>query len=101
MRHSVDVPLEGSVDDVRANVDHVRHDWLVLSSVPRNVSRLPHSVPVGVLVVLMENGGLSGSPFSVGVWGWWVLGEDSAYIPVKEVRVVNQGFCVNTLIVHN
>lgn len=102
MRGRVTVSLEGSVDDVRALVDEVWHDWLVHGTVPWDVSWLSHSVSVDHLVVLVEDWGLPGSPLSVGIWHWRVSWENSAEIPPVEVWVVQQGPLVEALVVeHN
>ena len=89
LRGGVRVPLESSVDDVGSLVDEVRHDGLVLRSVPGNVSGLSESVPVAVLVVLMEDGGLSHSPLEVGVGHGGALGESTGEVPPEEVGVVH------------
>lgn len=52
-------------------------------------------------MVLMVDGGLSGSPLSVGVREGWVLGQDSCHIPVEQVGVVDQSLGVNTMVVHH
>ena len=59
------VSLEGTVDDIGSSVHEIWHNWLILRSIPRNVSWLSDSVSVTGLVVLMEYWLLSGSPLSV------------------------------------
>lgn len=52
-------------------------------------------------MVLVIDGGLSGSPLSVGVREGWVLGQDSSHIPEEQVGVVDQSLSVNTVVVHH
>ena len=101
MRHSVDVSFECSIDYVSSNVNHVWHDRLVLRTIPRDVSGLSHSISVGILVVLMEDWSLSGSPLSVGIRDGWVSWNHSGHVPIEEVWVVGQGFGVDVLIIKN
>jgi hypothetical protein len=101
LRSGVVVPLECAVDDLRAHVDHVRHDGLVLGAVPRNISGLSVSVSVGRSVVLVVDRGLSGSPLSVSVGLRWVSGKDLCQVPVEQVRVVDQRLRVESMIVHH
>ena len=96
---SVDVTLEGSVVDIGAVIVQVGHDWLVLGTVPLNVARLAHSVPVHILVVLMIDGSLSCAPFAVCIGNGWVLGEDTSDGPVEEVWVVDESLGVEGVIV--
>ena len=86
----VAVSLEGTVDNVGSHVHEVWHDWLVLRSIPRNVSWLSNSVSVARLVVLMEDWSLSGSPLEMGILDWWVSWEHSAEVEPEEVWVVLQ-----------
>ena len=97
----VAVSLESTVVHVGASVHKVWHDWLVLRTVPRNVSWLSDSVSVAGLVVLMEHWLLSSSPLSVGVWNWRVLWENSADVPPEQVWVVQQGSRVELMVVEN
>ena len=97
----VAVPLEGTVDDIRALVDEVRHDGLRLGAVPGNVSGLSESVPVDSFVGLMVDGSLSSSPLSMGVRNWRVLGESSAEIPPEEIWVVQKSSEVELVVVGN
>jgi hypothetical protein len=50
-------------------------------------------------MVLMEDGGLSGSPFNVVVWDSGCLGHDLAQVPVEKIGIVDQSLCVNCVIV--
>jgi hypothetical protein len=52
-------------------------------------------------MVLMEDGSLSSSPLSVGVWKRWVLWQDSCDVPVEEVWIIDQSLGVDGLIVHH
>jgi hypothetical protein len=97
----VAVSLEGTVDNIRPDIDHVWHDWLILRTVPRHVSRLSLSVPVGGSVVLMVDGGLSGSPLSVSVWERGVLGKNLSQVPEEQIWVVHQRLGVERVIVHD
>ena len=101
LRSGVDISLEGAVNDLGADVDHVGHDWLVLGSVPTNVSWLSVSVSVGCSMVLMENRGLSGSPLAVSVWNRWVLGQNLSQVPPEEIWVVNEGLGMDGMVVHD
>ena len=52
-------------------------------------------------MILVEDWGLSCSPLSVGVWEGWVPWEDLGQVPVEKVWVVEEGLCVDGLIVHD
>ena len=99
LRDGVVVSSESSVDNVRSHVHHVWHDRLALRTIPRNVSWLSVPVSVGCLMVLMEDRGLSGSPLSVSIWERWVLWKNLSNGPVKEVWIVNQGLCVEGMVI--
>ena len=101
LRNGVSVSLEGAVDDVGTSVVQVGHDRLTHAAVPRNVSWLSESVPVGGSVVLMVHRSLSGSPLSVGIGHRRVSGEDSCAGPVKEVGVVDQRLGVEGVVVEH
>jgi len=101
LRGGVVVSLEGSVDDLRADVDHVGHDRLVLRAVPRHVSWLSVSVSVGRSVVLMEDGSLSGSPLSVCIGDGWVLWKNLSQVPVEEIWIVGERLGVQCVVVQN
>ena len=73
----------------------------IKSLIPRHVSWLSNSVSVASLVVLMKYRLLSGSPLSVGIWNWRVLWENSAHIPPEEIWVVQQGSCVELMVVED
>ncbi len=98
---SVNVTLEGTVVDIGAMIVQVGHDWLVLGTVPLNVARLAHSVPVHILVVLMIDGCLSCAPFAVCIGNGRVLGEDTSDGPVEEVWVVDKSLGVEGVIVED
>ena len=97
--HGGDITLEGSVVHLRSVVVQVWHDWLVHGTVPLHVPWLSVSVPVHVLVVLVEDWLLAGSPLAVGVWNWWVLGQNSGQSPVHQVWVVHQSLRVEWMVV--
>ena len=97
----VAVSLEGTIDDIRASVHKIWHNWLILRAVPWHVSWLSDSVSVASLVVLMEDWGLSGSPLSVSIWNWWVLWENSSNVPPEEIWVIHQSSSVELMIVHD
>ena len=98
----VDVTLEGAVVNVGTVVVQVGHDWLVLGTVPLNVARLAHPVPVHILVVLVIDGSLSGAPFAMGIRHGWVLRENAGDSPVEQVWVIDESLGVEGVIVqHN
>lgn len=101
LRSGVAVPLEGSVDDIGTLIDEVRHDWLVHGTVPCNVSRHSHSVPVASTVVLVEDWRLSSSPLSVSVWDWWVAWQHTGHVPPEQVWIVKQSSLMESMIVEN
>ena len=101
LRSGVVVPLECSVDNLGAHVYHVGHDWLVLRTVPSNISWLSVSVSVGGSVVLMVHRSLSGSPLSVSIGYGWVSWQDLCQVPVEQVWVVDQRLSVESVIVHH
>jgi hypothetical protein len=92
--------FESTIGNIGTVIEHVRHSRLVHGTVPGNVSGFTESVSVHVLVVLMVDRGLSGSPFAVCIGNWRVLGQDTADIPEEEVGVVDQGLGVHGVIVH-
>lgn len=82
------VSSPGSVDDISAVVDQEWHDWLVLSTVPRHVSWLPHSVSVSGSVVLVVDWSLSHPPLLVGITCEGDLWQLSSQSEIEEVWVV-------------
>ena len=98
LRNGVDVALEGTVVDIGAVIVQVWHDWLVLRTVPLNVARLPETVPVDVLVVLVIDRLLSSSPLSVRVGHGRVLGNHAKERPVEQIGVVQQGLHVELVV---
>ena len=97
----VAVSLEGSVDDIGTGIDEIWHNWLILRAVPRNISWLSLPVSVARLVVLMEDWSLSRSPFSMSIWHWWVLWENSAQVPPEHVWVVEEGSSMELVVVED
>ena len=77
------------------------HDWLVLRSIPRNVSWLSDPVSVTGLVVLMEDWGLSCSPFSVSIWHRWVLWKNSGNVPPEQVWVVQESSIMELVVIED
>ena len=77
-----------------------KRDWLVLRSIPWNVSRLSQPVSVASLVVLMEDWSLSSAPFAVSVGDGWVLWQHPSNIPPKQIWIVHQGSRVELMVVH-
>ena len=63
---------------------------MVLRTVPRNVSWLSVSVPIGGSVVLMIDGSLSGSPLSMCIRDRWVPWKDLGQVPIEQIWVVDQ-----------
>ena len=82
-------------------IDEVGHDRLRLGTIPRDVSRLSESVPIDSFVSLMIDGSLPSSPLSVGIRNWRVLGKSPAEIPPEEIWVVQQGSCVELMVVED
>ena len=101
LRGGVVVPLECSIDNLGAHVDHVGHNGLVLRAVPSNVSWLSVSVSVGGSVVLMVHRSLSGSPLSVSIGYGWVSWQNLCQVPVEQVWVVDQRLGVEGVIIHH
>jgi hypothetical protein len=95
----VAVALEGTVNDIGASVDEVRHDGLILRAIPRHVARLSHAVSVASLMVLMEDRSLSGSPLAVSIGHRRVSRENARNVPPEEVRVVQQSSHVEARVV--
>jgi len=81
-------------------IEHVGHRRLVHGTVPSDVSGFTESVSVHVLVVLMVDGSLSGSPLTVSIRNWGVLGQNAADIPEEEIGVVDKGLSVHGVVVH-
>lgn len=101
LRSGIVVPLECSIDNLGAHVDHVGHNWLVLRAVPSNVSWLSVSVSVGGSVVLMVHRSLSGSPLSVSIGNGRVLGKNTSDCPVEQIWVVHKRLGVERMVVEN
>lgn len=101
LRGGVDISLKCSIDNICANIDHVWHNWLVLGTVPRYITRLSQLVSVGVLVVLMVDGSLSGSPFSVSIWNGWVLWQNPCNVPKEQVWIIHQCLCLHCIVIHD
>lgn len=80
---------------------HVWHHWLVHGTVPRHVARLSQSVPVRVLMVLVEHWRLSHSPLQVSVLDRRVLGENSSTVPEEEIGEVDESLGVQGVVVHD
>lgn len=99
--NSVAIALECTVGNFCTVIVKERHDWLVHSSIPLYISWFSESVSVHILVILVEHWVLSGSPFSVCIWSWWVLWQDSAATPIEQVWVVCECLSVNAVIVHD
>lgn len=97
----VAVSPEGTVDDIGSSVHEIWHNWLILRTVPRNISWLSEPVSIAGLVVLMEDWGLSSSPLSVSVWNRWVLWQDSAEVPPEEIWVVGESSRVESVVPHD
>lgn len=49
----------------------------------------------------MVDWSLSGSPLSVSIGDGWISGQDLGQVPVEEVWVVDEGLCVDSVIVEN
>ena len=78
-----------------------RHDRLVHGTVPRDVSWLSESVSVHILVVLMVDWSLSGSPFAVCIRYWRVLGEHSGGVPEEQIGIIDQSLSVHGVVIHD
>ena len=79
----------------------VWHRGLVHGTVPGNVSGFTESVSVHVLVVLMVDRGLSGSPFAVCIGYWRVLGENSGGVPEEQIGIIDQSLSVHGVVIHD
>lgn len=80
-------------------IEQVGHSRLVHGTVPSHVARFAESVSVHVLVVLMVDRGLSGSPLAVCIGNWRVLGQDAADVPEEKIGVVDKGLGVHGVVV--
>lgn len=80
---------------------HEGHGRLVHGTVPRDVSWLSESVSVHILVVLMVDGVLSGSPFAVCIGYWRVLGHNSGSVPEEQIGVVDQSLGMHGVVIHD
>ena len=99
LRSRVAVALESSVGNIGTLIEHVGHNGLVHGTVPWYVTWLSESVSVHVLVVLMVDRGLSGSPLAVCIGNWRVLGQDAADVPEEKIGVVDKGLGVHGVVV--
>ena len=99
--HVVDIALEGSIVDVSAMVIKVWHHRLVHGTIPLDISWSSIPVSVYVLVILMEDWVLAGSPLTVCIWDWWALWKNAAYTPVKEIWIVCESLHVKRVIVQD
>jgi len=68
----------------------VGHDRLVHGTIPHDVSRTSESVSVHILVVLMVDRVLSGSPLAVSIGDRRVGGQHTGQGPVEQVGVVRK-----------
>ena len=98
-RGGVAVSLEGTVDDIGSSVHKIWHNWLILRTIPRNISWLSNSVSVASLVILMEDWRLSSSPLSMRIWNWWVLWKNSGQIPPEEIWIVQESSSMELMVV--
>lgn len=89
LRNCVDVSFESSINNVCTNIYHVRHNWLALSTIPRNIAGLSKSVSVCGLVILMVDWSLSSSPLSMSIRNGRILRKHSGKGPVEQVWIVN------------
>ena len=80
-------------------IEQVGHSGLVHGTVPSHVARFTESVSVHVLVVLMVDRGLSGSPFAVCIGNWRVLRQDAADVPEEKIGVVDKGLGMHCVVV--
>jgi hypothetical protein len=92
LRVGVWISSKGSVDHSCAIVNEERHDWLILSTVPRNISWLSSSVSVGTSMVLMVYWLLSISPISIVSALEWHFGWSSSQDCVVEIWAILQHF---------
>ena len=99
--NGVSVSFEGTVDDIGSVVVKVGHDRLALTSIPRHVSWLSHSVSVGGSVVLVVHRGLSGSPLSVSIGHRRVSWEHSAASPPEKVWGVHECLGVELIVIEH
>ena len=88
MRYGVNIASESSIVDVGAVVVQIWHHWLTHGTIPLDVSWSSVPVSVDILVVLVEDWVLAGSPLAVCIWNWRVLWKNAAHCPVEEVWVV-------------
>lgn len=101
LRSGCHITLECSIVHLGAGVVQEWHHWLVHGTVPLDVSWSSVSVSVHILVVLMEDWLLPGSPLTVGIWDWWVLWKNTGESPVQQVWVVLQGLEMPWMVVEN
>ena len=97
----VAVSLEGTVDDIGSSVHKIWHNWLILRTIPRNISWLSEPVSIAGLVILMEDWSLSSSPLSVSIWNRWVLWQDSGHVPPEEIWVVRESSRMEFVVPHD
>ena len=80
-------------------VVHEGHNRLVHGTIPLDVAWFSESVPIGVLVVLMEDWHLASLPLTVGIRYRGVSGQYTGQVPVEQVRVVGQSLHVDGVVV--
>jgi hypothetical protein len=100
LRHRVAVALKGTIDDIGTVVVHVGDGRLVHGAVPLHVAWASVSVSVHILVRQMEHRVLTSPPLTMGIRNWRILGQDTGYGPVEQVRVVGKSLGVKSVIVH-
>ena len=101
LRVGVDVAPEGTVVDIGAGVVHEGHGWLVHATIPLDIARSTVTVPVDVLVVLVVDWRLPGAPLAVRIRSRRVLGENARDGPVEEVRIVDEGLGIESVIIED
>lgn len=77
------------------------HDWLVLRSIPRNVSWSSESVSVDSSMVLMEDWLLHFLPLLVGSLHWSRSWQNSCQVQPEEIWVVKQSSEGVSVVVHH
>jgi len=99
LRGRVAVALECAIDHIGAMVVHVWHDRLVHGTIPLHVAWVSVSVPVAVLVVLMEHRLLTSLPLAVSIRNRWVGRQHASDVPVEQLRVVGERLRVESVVV--
>ena len=93
------ISLECAIYDICTKINKIWHNWLILWSIPRNISWFSLSISITSFMILMEYWSLSSSPLSMSIWYWWIFWKNSSQIPPKEIWIIQKSSLIELLVV--